>query len=243
MVTVICHIYEDVDNLLPHFLKHYTNWGVDHFTFGVYRGTDNPAWKRALELGAGYSMNLISSGGEQLDVNLEGDFKTQVRNTLSASDWYIPTDLDEFHQVKEYGNVHELAKAVDAEGAEWVHSTFIDRIREDGSVPLTIDPAVPIWDQFPHDCRISNTIIKAWCGKVCLAKPYVECVSGHHAPMWGHTFKKFSISGKTFHFKWFGPLYEKEKRKYEVYTAQKREWAKEQTLLLDWLDTHGGKLI
>jgi hypothetical protein len=224
-------------------LKHYKDWGVNHFIFGVYQGTNNPSWQRALEIGNGYPISLIASGGKELNVEVEGDFKNEMRMTLPVNSWYIPADLDEFHAVKGYDNVCDLTDALNTEGAEYVESSFMDRITKDGSIPLTINPNISIWDQFPHDCRISDTIIRAWCNKISLTKRNILITGGHHAPCEKTKHKKFSVQGHTYHFKWFGPLYEKEKQKFELYTTQKREWAIEQTLLLNWLDSHNGKLL
>lgn len=247
MVVVVGSIYGDVDNLLPHFLKHYAQWGVDAFHFGVYQGKDNPSWNRTLDIGKGYPINLHHWGGKELNVEEEGEFKNTIRRQLGSSDWYIPVDLDEFHKVPNLNkSVYILADALNAEGAEYVSSTFADRITADGSIPMTIDPNISIWDQFPYTCRISDTIVQAWCDKVSFAKPHVECMGGHHAPGGpdGKTkYKKFSLRGRTFHFKWFGPLYEKEKMKFDTYTSQGRPWVREQSLLLEWLDTHNGKLL
>lgn len=181
-----------------------------------------------------------------MNVELEGEFKNALRLMLKPTDWYIPVDLDEFHIVKGYDNVYKLAEALNAEGAEYVASGFVDRITEDGSIPLTIDPDIPILTQFPRSCRISDTIVNAWCDKVSLAKPHVLAMGGHHAPggPGGQTkYKKFSVMGQTYHFKWFGPLYEKEKEKFQTYTSQGRVWVREQALLLEWLDAHNGKLL
>jgi hypothetical protein len=244
MVIVICSIYGDVENLLPHFLKHYRNWGVDKFAFSVYRGPANPSWNRIQSIGANYPIDLYARGGEQLDVGLEGNFKNEIRQTLGPDDWYVPTDLDEFHRVPPWlKNVNDLLKVMNEEGADYVQSGFVDCIRPDGTVPMTIDPNISIWEQFPHRCHISDDIVKAWCEKVAIAKSKVDIFGGHHEPIGPSRYKKFHKRGHTFHFKWFGPLYEKEKEKYKTYTAQGRKWVGEQKNLLDWLDTHDGKLL
>jgi hypothetical protein len=244
MVVSICHIYGDVENLLPHYLKHYSNWKVDKIIFGVYRGPDNPSWSRIQSLGAKYPIELYSRGEDKLNVELEGDFKNEIRKTLGPDDWYIPTDLDEFHRVPPYfKSVYDLIEAMKVEGADFVKSEFVDCIREDGTIPMTIDPDKPIWEQFPKRCHISYSIVNACCEKIVLARSHVETFGGHHLPLKEELHKKFSKRGHTFHFKWFGPIYAKEKEKLETYTAQGRRWLNEQKNLLEWLDTHDGKLI
>ena len=49
-MIVICNIYKSVDDLLPHFYKHYVSLGVTDFAFGIFDGESNPAWNRVSEL-------------------------------------------------------------------------------------------------------------------------------------------------------------------------------------------------
>ena len=243
MIVVIGSIYGDVDNLLPHFLKHYTDWEAGKFVFSVYRGKGNPAWNRIQDIGRGYPIELYDRGGTELNVVTEGEFKDEIRQQLSPDDYYIPVDLDEFHRVPKYKNFPDVIKDMKVEGADYVSGGFTDRIKEDGHIPPTIEPSASIWEQFPRECHISDTIAKAWCEKLCLAGRHVETFGGHHTPLNPERFKRFSQKSRTFHFKWFGPLYEKEKEKFRTYTSQNRKWVNEQKNLLEWLDTHNGKLI
>lgn len=240
-MTLVCHIYKSVKDLLPHFYKHYHKWGVNRFCFGVYGGSNNPVWDEILALGQGLNIERFHSGNTELNVDLEGDFKNQIRTGLKKDDWLIPTDLDEFHTVEGYTTFQEVQKDCEAEGAEYVPSSLFDRIKPDGSIPLSIDSNLDIWEQFPMTCRISDTIAKAYCRKLCMVQPHVVIAGGHHDVK--AQYKKFSKMAVTYHFKWFGNLYQKEMEKFNLYTAQKRKFTNEQHLVLEFLRANNGKLL
>jgi hypothetical protein len=241
MITVIGNIYKNVKNLLPHFLNHYSDWGVDKFCFGVYNGKLNPVWNEILDIGKGLNIELFKSGDEELNINIEEQFKNQIRLTLQPNDWFIPIDLDEFHTVEGYTNFQQLQQECESENAIYILSHLCDRITENGIIPMEINPNISIWEQFPKSCNITETIVQAWTQKICMAKQSVYISGGHHRV--DDTCKQFSKQAITYHFKWFGPLYEKEQEKLFTYTNQKRPWVSEQLKLLEFLNEHNGRLL
>lgn len=240
-MIVICHIYESVTDLLPHFLKHYSSWGATKFYFGVYRGESNPVWNEIKEIGRGIDIELYHAGDKTLDCAIEGDFKNYIMSKLKKDEWIIPTDLDEFHTIDGFTSFQQLQDACELENADYVWSKFVDHIRPDGEIPMHIDPDISIWEQFPKKCNISHTIAKAYCRKLCMVKQSIPLKGGHHEVDPGHT--AFSKEANTHHFKWFGPLYDKEMEKLITYCKQKRPWLAEQARLLEFLNQHDGNLL
>ena len=242
-MLVICHIYHTVENLLPHFYKHYSERGIDRFCFGVYDGKKNPVWNTIEKMGKGLNVELHHYGDGGIDAAIEGNFKEKIRNTLAPNEWFIPADLDEFHTVDGYNTFQQLQEDCEAEDADHVMSRFCDHTTEDGSLLPKLDPNVPIWNQMSRTCNLSEQVLKACCTKFCMVKQNVRVEGGHHGIVDKDHHKRFSKWGVTHHFKWFGNLYEREKHKLSVHIQKGCVWRAEHIRLLAYLNAHGGKLL
>lgn len=240
-MVVICNVYESVEDLLPHFYRHYSSRGVRWFLFGIHRGESNSCWNRVRELNTlGLQVEVVASYSGGIDGQKEGESLEALRLRVPPDQWYIPADLDEFHTFGELP-FPEVVEACQWQGADYVASRLCDRISEDGRIPLRIDPEIPITEQFPRQADISGGILKACVDKVCVARQCVQVNSGHHHAVGPH--KPLSSKGLTYHFKWFGDLYAKEQEKFESYRSKGFIYYAENQRMIEHLGLHGGRLI
>lgn len=246
-MVVICNIYKNVRDLLPHFFRHYMGYGVNEFLFGIHSGKDNPVWKEIHELiPSGAVAYLSESYRGPICGTKEGESLNRLR-TWARPGWVIPTDLDEFHIPCDFSSFQQLEEACKAENAYYVSSTLCDYITPDGAIPPTIDPTIPISEQFPTNVNLTKNLLKALDRKVCLCHKRVPLMQGHHNPGNERTFdanlKAFSKTATTRHYKWFGNLWEKEEEKYRSYKELGYDYCEENRVLLEHLRSHNGKLL
>ena len=242
MIVTSCVIYERAKDLLPHYYKHYANLGVDKFCFGIFGDEKCHLWQEVKEFGEGLDVEISQIGNEYpFDMFLEGDFITRIRDSMKTTDWLVPTDLDEFHVVEGYNTFQQLQKDCEDEKADYVWSVTFDRVRADGAIPPSIDSSVPIWEQFPQMCRLTDTIAKAYCRKLCMVRQNILVSGGHH--MVDKGYKKFSKEGITHHFKWFGDLHSRETTKVKNFETQNYKWIDENRRVIHFLETCNGNLL
>jgi hypothetical protein len=243
-MIVLCNIYKPDVDLVPHFISHYIYHGIRRFAFAVYDGESNSIWKyledRYMSIHSGIEIirhPFKYEGG--FDVEADTALINELRVKYCRPEEYcVPTDLDEFHVFPKVRDFNDVQKLCEKEGADYVMGILKDRITVDGSFPMNIDPYRSIWEQFPKTCYVTHTVQKSGCNKVMMAKGNLEIISGHHVCF----SKRFSKYGATFHFKWFGPIYEKEKQKLIQYRdVKKYHWASEWENLVKHLDANGGK--
>ena len=251
-ITVICSVHTNIE-LLPHFLDHYKKFGVTNFVLGIWNGANNPVWDQIAQYNDP-TIRLCKSYDEPLSGAPEAAFANRIREELSPNDWYIPADLDEFHVVPGYDNVHDLIHDMDLFNTDFLRGTLVDRTTHDGSIPLHITPTPTIWEQFPNQTNITKSLLWACDEKISLARQSVKILEGHH---WTEYFKwtehcrdgyswlnyQFKKSSLTHHFKWFGNLLEKEETKLARYKNLGLGYYTENQRLVDHLKSHGGRLF
>lgn len=247
-IVVICSIHTNIE-LLPHFISHYKSLGVTKFILGIWQGDRNPIWKEINEYNDD-TIHLVKSYDNQLNEPEDTKFAESVRrNYLTENDWYIPTDLDEFHVFPDYKNVKLLIEDLHKTNSDFVWGKMIDRFTEDGSIPLHITQTPSIWEQFPKGHVFSLPILSACDRKVSLAKQKFEILGGHHyiegSDSEGFTdkAKKFDKNSITYHFKWFGNLLEKEEKKMIHYKSLGFSYYTENEKLINIIKQNNGKII
>ena len=240
MIVTACNIFDKAKDLLPHYFNHYAKMGVERFYFGIYGPPETHLWNEVREIGKGMDIQILPvQCNVGFDVGCDGDFKTKISKMVEG--WVIPTDLDEFHTIEGYTSFPTLCQDCETEGAEYVWSKIWDRTTKDWSIPPSIDPVTSIWEQFPCTCHLTNKVVQGYCRKLCMVKAGMNIYGGHHR-VYGPS-KQFSKEAVTYHFKWFGQLLEREKRKLEIYTKFDFKWRGENERLIKHLEEHGGKLI
>lgn len=245
-MTVICNIYKDVDDLLPHFLKHYMGYGIRNFLFGIHEMNPKIIENVRKFTPDGITIQTVESYKGQICGTKEGESFNRLR-LLSNSSWIIPADLDEFHLPCEFNSFNDLASACQMENANYVKSILNDCITPDGSIPHHILPDIPIKIQFPNNVDLTKNLLRACNSKICLALKTTSLTEGNHSSGNGripdNSIKPFSKISKTLHYKWFGNLKEKEEEKYISYKSLNHDYCRENFILLEHLKLHGNKLL
>jgi len=185
--------------LLPQFLQHYSQLGVNHFIVGILEKTCSIEVIRSLC--RDFPCTIVSSA-----IDFNGNKDTAFRHWLckqfiSPEEWWVIADLDEFHEYPE--PLPALVETLDADGYLFLGSTFLDRITSDGSCP-NLRPDYPLWEQFPAAADLTRLWMEAPCSKIMLIRGHGTMLGGHHRPKKPHgpIFK----GGKVHHFKWFGDI-------------------------------------
>lgn len=147
-------------------------------------------------------------------IHLEGDVGSDDSDRINQCKdkngvWYVPTDLDEFHDISPFRSFHDLRDVCIKGGHKYVASHMLDMVAPNRALPKTIAPEISISDQFPVELNITGGIMKAWTRKVILASPEVDVDKGHH---YTKNFKDevFPQIFTTRHYKWFGDILDHE---------------------------------
>lgn len=189
MITLLANIHYD-DGLLPYFLKYYSTRGVELFGIVAHCKFDEKIFR-------GYPVHLESHKEPYINGPRDAEILDSLRTKLVSNyDWFIPTDLDEFHWTPGLIDFRHYC----ADDYEWIPSVFIDRIAADGSIPV-IDPRKSLDSQFPLRGLVIQEINKGAPHKVALCRGYLNPSSGHHNC---HPAKFAPFTFETHHFKWQG---------------------------------------
>lgn len=240
-ITVICSIHTNIE-LLPHFITHYKSMGVENFIFGVWSGKNNPIWENIKQFETD-SIKFIKSYDEPLSEPPETAFANRIRTEfLKENDWYIPTDLDEFHVFDKNVNVFDVIDDLNRNGEDCVLGQMVDRTTLDGSIPLHITETPSIWEQFPKNCYLTRELLGAYDKKISLSKQPLYIIEGHHG-----TYNGIGViskkESKCYHFKWFGDLLKKEETKLQRYREMGFTYYTENEKLVNILKFNDGKLF
>lgn len=221
VLTCIAHDY----SLLPYFLKHYRNLGVEKFYFAIL---PNALQKESLEK----ILNILkkekdveaqivsSSKGVVGSVGVNGAVTEYLRSQLFTKEhWLIPADLDEFNEYP--GDLKEIIKKMEKENYTHVQGCFVDRSAGGKKLPpvLPIENGVSIFDQFPSEEPLTEKIGGGYLGKVLLSRGDLPLATGHHF-LYIEKTKPYPFSGKVYHFKWIKGLVETLKKRIE---SEKKE--------------------
>lgn len=236
-ICLICNIYSAFDrykDLLPHFLKHYSNLGVDHIIFICDISIKNYIqstfeYKNIIYLIKDDSSLFLPKGQTgQNDSNRINMVKNQINS------WYVPADLDEFHIIEPFESFAELKQDCDLTHAYFVKSIMVDRVAHGDHIPANIDLKIKIDDQFPVKKDITTTIMEAHTDKCILAHPDIDIGPGHHNIINNHN--QYASYKKTFftnHYKWFGDVFKIEQFKMNERKKTGLMYYQEQQRLLE----------
>ena len=248
-ILAICNIYSSSNKykcLLPHFINHYKKIKVDKIVFICEDDVQNFIKNKFDCEGIILEKPKVFSTTSNLIEDLKGKslfppgIKKVSLGTLDScrinafknnhNCWYVPLDLDEFHDVED---IHEVKNECLSGGKQYVYSELYDRTTADMSVPETLSSKC-IYSQFPNHVDITGSIMKANKKKIALCHPSLDVSGGHH----GVTIEPFTIEKgilckesdlqeiefKTYHFKWFGDFYQVDEKKREDRKTQGLWW-------------------
>jgi hypothetical protein len=170
MIWVLINIYHD-DGLLPFFLQYYRERGVDKF--GIILHTKMPLGLVPLSR---YEDICIEETAEPYASGpRDNEWILWFRDRhLTANDWYIPADLDEFYWCPGLSNFKDFIGSWD-----YIPAKFYDRLSLDGRIHDVL-PNVPLDDQFPLGGSIVKLVNGGCEDKVAMARRGINVNSGHH---------------------------------------------------------------
>lgn len=189
LISSILYDYQ----ILPYFIRHYQEQGVNKFFFFVYD------IKFDLEI---ENCFFIKSSIEENSFCAELD--SEVRNFMrrifvKKNEWYVIADLDEFSTIENM-TLKETTLKCEEKKCDVILGNFYDRITLDGSIPQKLSNN--LWEQFPVIAPVTERIRKAPTHKLVAAKGNIASDWGHHTPL--GNFIAYPTRARVNHFSWWG---------------------------------------
>jgi hypothetical protein len=228
MKLFVC-IFSDA-RLLPHFLSHYTRFGVSEFHIAAPPQLAN----EALCICANHSVALYTDFDVNDSVTGGTAAVSAMRDAAQAEDeWVVIVDLDEF--VEFQGPIASLLPRVEAEQANVVRAVMLDRFALDGQ-PTPLRNDIPIDRQYPVRTRFIPIVMNGADFKGVLVKGRLRAAVAHHI-FEGE--RVYSQQLEISHYKWTGSALERVRRAYEMAGAQGIPWAEQYKSILEHYEHHG----
>lgn len=203
----LCAVIGDNCDMLPHFIDHYRDLGVDEFHIILHAPPDKEDFRaEALRImqTKGIIPAQIYEGGwnSRISTNLINSLKTQY-----PDDWFVVADSDEL-QIYEKP-LRDIINGIRDCGQTYITGSFVDRISEDGAMKA-IDDQSSIWEQFPYAGFVSFPLSGAMPYKITACRGDVILSQGQHGVLIPES--KWPVTGKVeaqvHHFKWNKNVYD-----------------------------------
>ena len=233
LIFTICNIYSYSNRyhcLLPHFIEYYTRLESDKIIFICNAEVASDLLNSKIDKRRVLIEPPKTGALTKLEGIVGGDDSERINRVKNENVvWYVPTDLDEFHDISPFRSFQELRTACIKGGHKYVASQMLDMVAPNRALPKTIAPEIPISDQFPVELNITGEIMKAWTRKVVFASPEVDVDKGHHYTK-NFKYDSFPQIFTTRHYKWFGDILKYERNKmierkklgWDFYVEQER---------------------
>jgi hypothetical protein len=228
------------DDLLPYYLEHYRELGVDRFVISCDADDLDPAGGLKRKLVTEPDVELVDLPSRFRRSKLVGMINEEIRSRLvSADDWVVPADLDELNQYP--ANLSELVDQLSDSGSSYMSGRLRDRLAEDGTLKklAPFEEGVSIWEQYPLEADVTARIAGGQTEKVLLFRGDLPLSMGHHRLRDGENVKAFIARGVAHHFKWREGLDEILAWRIENEGPARVPWIRESALLTDYLKKHG----
>ena len=204
----LCSVLGEKTELLPHFIRHYRELGVEEFDFVLHLLTpDAPFREEAMDVLADYGIEPA----ELLIGQWNGYRGTQYLNTVKARHpeaWFVVADSDEFHLYPDA--LPQIIAYAEQQDQDFVTGCLLDRISQTGELTPVISDS-SIWAQFPVAGFISFPMMGANPFKITLCRGKAKLSEGQHGiviegkehPVWN------DVVAQVHHFKWTADLAER----------------------------------
>jgi hypothetical protein len=237
-LNLICSILYDC-SLLPYFLRYYSKAGVDLFIFALWNNPERVHRSTVEEYCHGFNVRIVDFSAPNFNGEVDARAHNRIREAfVNDNDWYVISDLDEFHYLQGYDCFNKVTRLAEECGASAVRGCILDRIAIDGSIPHFLDHKRSLGSQFPLSCNIIGAVIGAARSKILMARKHVAVTPGHHSCTgicWNH-------SGEVHHFKWFGGLVDETLRRMVSYEKEGLFYKQEPRTLLQYIKANGNRL-
>ena len=228
MKLFVC-IYDDC-RLLPHFLRHYHQFGISEFHVAAPPHL-------AAEVSSASRNHRVKHYN---DLNVEDSFLggaaavSEMRKVAQGPDeWAVVVDLDEF--VEFGGPLAPILATIDGEGANIAQGIMYDRFAIDGQ-PKAFGDDDAIEDVYPVRARFIHTVMKGYDIKAVLVRGQLRNRVANHL---FHGQRPYSRQFAISHYKWTERALDRVRSAYEMLTAAKAPWAEEFKRILDHYEANG----
>lgn len=210
--------------LLPHFIKHYTSIGITEFHFATQRDTHFP--KQASNV----NIYPIYDGPPCMDQDT-----ITVRNlqlwTIAADEWFVIADGDEF--VRDSYPLNEIVAEAEAKNCVWVLGRLVDRIARDCGLP-PVSPDSDLDALFPQRLLFTQ-FLGGPINKAVLIKGQTLFSPGHH---YCHG-NMLDMAIEIDHYKWHAAVIKRLKRRVDLYRELGYEWRSQSENFLTLIADNG----
>lgn len=228
MKLFVC-IYDDA-RLLPHFLKHYAQHGVRQFHVATPADLA-PAVEKHRD-----AYDIVCHGGLNVADSFLGGVTavTEMRAKAQATDeWIVVVDLDEF--VEFPVSVQEMARAMEAEGANIARGIMYDRFAADGQ-PVAFDEHSDLPSLYPVRALFTRNVMGGADYKGVILKGRLKSRGAHHV---FYDERIYSKMLEISHYKWNDRALGRVRAAYDQLSVAGIKWAWQYKAVLDHYDRHG----
>lgn len=210
--------------LLPHFVKHYTSIGITEFHFAIQRGSSFPKTTSDVNIYPIYS-GPPCIGQDTITVrNLQ-------RWLIAENEWFMIADGDEF--MRYLCPLDEIIAEAESNDCTWVLGRLVDRIAGDCSLP----PVLPDSDLdilFPQRLLFTQ-FLGGPINKAVLIKGQTLFFPGHH---YCHG-AMLDMAIEIDHYKWHEGVLNRLKSRVELYRKLGYEWRNQSEAFLSMVADSG----
>ncbi len=226
-------VYDDA-RLLPHFLLHYSDAGVDEF----YILTAPEFESEIQRLSAGYRVTTRVRDDLHLVAVSDTDTILEMRKQYQDEDeWVVLVDLDEFVEFNE--TIPAIIASAEVEDANVVRGVMYDRFTADGKV-VDFDPGLDLASQYPVRTTFIRDVMDGCDYKAVLVRGHLEGEkgSGHHF-MIGETIASTILVMD--HYRWAGKSMDLLRERCRLARDLGKEWWVQYDRALQHYESHGGR--
>ncbi len=218
---------DDDISLLPFFLEHYKKIGVTEFhCLRPYCSiASSLLFSKEIKLHY-FDPNDGDSFFQSLFINFQKIIDSQINN----QEWYLISDLDEFH---EFGfiELNNIGTAFNCVMGKWV-----DRVAADGKIPeLRYD--IPLNEQFPLISHITAKVLNGGAFKVMALRGHHQLQGGNHHVVSDHM--QYPKYGYVYHYKWHQGIFDRINRRMK----NKHYYLRESEDFLKYWEKHSTVLV
>jgi hypothetical protein len=242
-IFLSCCVSTDFDyDILPHFMRHYKDIGVDEFLIILHVISDDLG---KLE----YCQKILRDFGVKEKKIWRDDYDPVLHTSLlmklnkeyaETEDWVLTIDIDEFHEY--CCDLRKIIAYCEERNINFISGNFVDRLTEDGKI-VDINNKTDLFESFPVKSEVFRNVFHGCHWKVMIHKCYIDLIPGQHFVKDSDTYVPISFPEvfSVNHFKWRGDLIENNSYRSKIFNKNKDKWDKHKykdknnNLTSDWI--------
>ncbi|HEV2968859.1 MAG TPA: glycosyltransferase family 2 protein [Pirellulales bacterium] len=174
MIYSVALIHDGL-SILPHFLQHYRDLGVDR----ILLGAETRAYDEAHFIAKSFDVQVAPFRQKRFNDpgNQELEELLLRLHGVEDDDYVLYLDCDEFQEYP--APLKAVVAEMDKRNIWAARGWFIDRLAPDGKF-RPILPAPSLDRQFPVKCHATRNIVGGWDQKIMICRGRVRLKGGHH---------------------------------------------------------------